>query len=118
MEPIEETRRLDFSPETLAAALRASVLAVVREEHPDTELAAVELDAEKEAVFVRWRTGKRAGNRTIPMDPTEIGAVLISYCRLSGIPLPRNAEKSVEILADRVSLILRQAPQGRPDRVN
>lgn len=118
MEPIEETRRIDFSPETLAAALRASVLVVVREEHPDTELAAVELDAVKESVLVRWSAGNSRGNRTIPMDPTEIGAVLISYCRLSGIPLPRNAEKSVEILADRVSLILRQAPPGRPDRMH
>jgi hypothetical protein len=48
------------------------------------------------------------------MDAEEITAVLIGWCRIQGVPLPRGAEKALEPAADGVSLVIRHKGLARP----
>lgn len=110
MPRIREYRRIDFGTDMIAEALRLCVAEIVRLDMPDAELDHVRMaggdDAEDDAVVVaRWR---RAGGlwRDCTMDAEEITAVLIGWCRIQGVPLPKTAEKALEPSADGVSLII------------
>lgn len=115
MPRIREYRRIDFGTDMIAEALRTCIADIIRLEMPDAELDHVRMaeadtaeDAAEEAVIVaRWR---RAGGlyRDCAMDAEEVTAVLIGWCRLAGIPLPKGGEKALEPAADGVTLIIRQ----------
>jgi hypothetical protein len=64
-------------------------------------------------VVARWR---RAGGlyRDCAMDAEEVTAVLIGWCRIAGIPLPKQGEKALEPAADGVTLVIRQKGLSRP----
>jgi hypothetical protein len=112
MPKIREYRRIDFGTDTIAEALRLCIADIIRLDMPDAVLEHVRMaegeDAPDDAVVVaRWR---RAGGRfrDCPMDAEEVTAVLIGWCRLAGIPLPKGGEKALETAADGVTLVIRQ----------
>jgi len=118
-----EYRRIDFGTDVIAEAVRATVADLIRLEMPDAELDSVRMatpgdDVDEGAVVVaRWR---RAGGlyRDCTLDAEELTAVLVSWCRLAGVPLPRTGEKAIEPAEDGVSLVVRQRGFGRPSRLN
>lgn len=117
MTRIREYRRIDFGTDMIAEALRACVAEVIRLDMPDAELDHVRMadgeDGDEDAVIVaRWR---RAGGlwRDCAMDAEEITAVLIGWCRIQGIPLPKGGEKALETAEDAVSLVIRQKGLAR-----
>lgn len=117
MPRIREYRRIDFGTDMIAEALRLCIADVIRLDVPDAELDHVRMaegeEVEDEAVVIaRWR---RAGGlwRDCAMDAEEITAVLIGWCRIQGVPLPRAAEKAIESAADGVSLVIRQKGLAR-----
>lgn len=112
MPRIREYRRIDFGTDMIAEAVRLCIADIIRLEMPDAELDHVRMaegdDMPEDAVVVaRWR---RAGGhwRDCTMDAEEVTAVLIGWCRLAGIPLPKGAEKALEPAADGVTLVIRQ----------
>jgi hypothetical protein len=117
MPKIREYRRIDFGTDMIAEALRLCIADIVRLDMPDAELEHVRMaegeDAADDAVVVaRWR---RAGGqfRDCAMDAEEVTAVLIGWCRLAGIPLPKGGEKALEPAADGVTLVIRQKGLAR-----
>ncbi len=118
-----EYRRIDFGTDLIAEAVRATVADLIRLEMPDAELESVRMatpqeEAGEEAVVVaRWR---RSGGlyRDCTLDAEELTAVLVGWCRLAGVPLPRTGEKAIEPAEDGVSLVIRQRGLGRPRRLH
>lgn len=47
--------------------------------------------------------------REVEMDENEVAAMLIVYCRKLKIPLPRTADKSIEVEGENVALIVSKA---------
>ncbi len=120
MPRIREYRRIDFGTDMIAEAVRTCIADLIRLDMPDAELEHVRMaegessaasegdEAAEDAVIVaRWR---RSGGlyRDCTMDAEEVTAVLIGWCRLAGIPLPKSGEKALEAAADGVTLIIRQ----------
>ncbi len=120
---IREYRRIDFGTDLIEEAVRTIVADLVRAEMPDAELESVRMadpedPLEPEAVVVaRWR---RAGGlfRECALDAEELTAVLVGWCRIAGVPLPRGGEKAIEPAEDGVSLVIRQIGLGRPRRLH
>jgi hypothetical protein len=119
---VREYRRIDFGTDMIAEAVRATVASLIRTEMPDAELDGVRMagpdDGPDEAVVVaRWR---RAGGtfRECTMDAEELTAVLVGWCRLAGVPLPRAGEKAIEPADDGVTLVIVQRGLGRPPRLH
>ncbi|QXM23714.1 hypothetical protein KO353_10365 [Elioraea tepida] len=118
MAKIREYRRIDFGTDMIAEAVRLCIADLIRLEMPDAELEHVRMaegeeDLPEEAVVVaRWR---RSGGqwRDCTMDAEELTAVLIGWCRLAGIPLPRSGEKALEPAADGVTLVIRHKGLAR-----
>ncbi|MFQ3623073.1 MAG: hypothetical protein SNJ73_05955 [Acetobacteraceae bacterium] len=120
---IREYRRIDFGTDLIAEAVRATVADLIRAEMPDAELDSVRMAgpadaAEPEAVVVaRWR--RSCGLfRDCALDAEELTAVLVGWCRIAGVPLPRGAEKAIEPADDGVTLVIRQLGLGRPARLH
>lgn len=118
MPRIREYRRIDFGTDMIAEALRACISGIIHLDMPDAELDHVrmaedEAEADDAVVIARWR---RAGGlfRDCAMDAEEVTAVLIGWCRMAGIPLPREGEKALEPAADGVTLVIRQSGLSRP----
>jgi len=111
MPRIREYRRIDFGTDMIAEAVRVCIADLVRMEMPDAVLDHVRMaegeDMPDDAVVVaRWR---RAGGqfRDCTMDAEEVTAILIGWCRIVGVPLPKQAEKALEPAADGVTLVIR-----------
>jgi hypothetical protein len=49
------------------------------------------------------------GYRELCMEASEVAAMLIIYCRVKKIPLPRNAEKSLEAQGENIGLMMTKA---------
>jgi hypothetical protein len=126
MARIREYRRIDFGTDMIAEALRTCIADIIRLDMPDAELDHVRMaegsdalgeeagEAAEEAVVVaRWR---RTGGlwRDCTLDAEELTAVLIGWCRVAGIPLPKGGEKMLEPAADGVTLVIRQKGLARP----
>ncbi len=119
---VKEYRRIDFGTEMIAEAVRATIASLIRAEMPDAELDSVRMagpdDTPDEAVVVaRWR---RAGGsfRDCSLDAEELTAVLVGWCRLAGVPLPKAGEKAIEPADDGVTLVIVQRELGRPARLH
>lgn len=119
---VKEYRRIDFGTEMIAEAVRATIASLIRAEMPDADLDSVRMagpdDAPDEAVVVaRWR---RAGGtfRDCSLDAEELTAVLVGWCRLAGVPLPKAGEKAIEPADDGVTLVIVQRELGRPARLH
>ena len=119
---VKEYRRIDFGTEMIAEAVRATIASLIRAEMPDAELDSVRMagpeDAPHEAVVVaRWR---RAGGtfRDCGLDAEELTAVLVGWCKLAGVPLPKAGEKAIEPADDGVTLVIVQRELGRPARLH
>lgn len=117
MPRIREYRRIDFGTDMIAEAVRLCIADIIRLEMPDAELDHVRMadgedTAEDAVVVARWR---RSGGqfRDCAMDAEEVTAVLIGWCRLAGVPLPRGGEKALEAAADGVTLVIRQKGLAR-----
>jgi hypothetical protein len=112
MPRIREYRRIDFGTDMIAEALRLCIADIIRLDMPDAQLDHVRMaegtdEAEEAVVVARWR---RTGGlyRDCTMDAEEVTAVLIGWCRIAGIPLPKHGEKALEPAADGVTLVIRQ----------
>lgn len=119
---VREYRRIDFGTDMIAEAVRATVASLIRAEMPDAELDSVRMagpdeEADEAVVVARW---KRAGGayRDCAMDAEELTAVLVGWCRLAGVPLPRSGEKAIEPADDGVTLVIIQRALGRPSRLH
>lgn len=119
---VREYRRIDFGTDMIAEAVRATVASLIRTEMPDAVLDGVRMagpeDGPDEAVVVaRWR---RSGGtvRECMMDAEELTAVLVGWCRLAGVPLPKAGEKAIEPADDGVTLVIVQRGLGRPSRLH
>ena len=51
-------------------------------------------------------------------DREELTAVLVGWCRLAGVPLPKAGEKAIEPADDGVTLAIVQRGLGRPSRLH
>lgn len=117
---VREYRRIDFGTEMIAEAMRATVARLIQAEMPGAELDSVRMAGPDEAeavVVARWR---HAGGkvRDCSLDAEELTAVLVHWCRLAGVPLPRAGEKAIEPAEDGVTLVIVQRDLGRPARLN
>lgn len=118
-----EYRRIDFGTDLIAEAVRATVADLIRLEMPDAELDSVRMatpedEAGEEAVVVARRRRSGGLYRDCTLDAEELTAVLVGWCRLAGVPLPRTGEKAIEPAEDGVSLVIRQRGLGRPRRLH
>lgn len=119
---VREYRRIDFGTDMIAEAVRATVAGLIRTEMPDAELDGVRMagpdDGPDEAVVVaRWRRSGGAVRECV-MDAEELTAVLVGWCRLAGVPLPKAGEKAIEPADDGVTLVIVQRGLGRPSRLH
>lgn len=119
---VREYRRIDFGTDMIAEAVRATVAGLIHAEMPDAQLDSVRMagpdDGTDEAVVVaRWRRSGGAVRECV-MDAEELTAVLVGWCRLAGVPLPRAGEKAIEPADDGVTLVIVQRGLGRPSRLH
>ena len=100
-----EVRRITFRPSELAEALGA-------------QSKSPEFDIDQAALaFVRGSQGEQlleiadaksseGSVRTLRLDAEEIGAALVRYCLDSGIPIPKDAGRSLSLTGGRLSLFI------------
>ncbi len=102
----DETRHLHFSNLELYRALLEHCIRRHRT-LPNGRILKVSTQAAPRPGFsVLIHDDLRHDNDTVQFDLATIAAALIGYCRSRGVPLPRNARKSLRVVDNRIRLDL------------
>jgi hypothetical protein len=102
-----ETRKLEFSPMELQAALVNYALRR-RIPLPKANIDKIyigKVDAEK--VTCRFTPSNVADDAIVEFTNSQVAAALIMYCKSEKIPLPRDADKVLQRNGDTLALIVR-----------
>lgn len=63
-------------------------------------------------IRVEIKDERREHPLVVEIEPEVIGAALLCYCKAQGIPLPKRAEKALQVLGD--SVVLNITIRGQP----
>lgn len=101
-----ELRRLIFSNEEVLAAV-ADYSASGRSPLPSGSVVSCRVYGEpKVRVRVEVEDPRRDYPVVVEIEPEVIGAALLRYCIAQGIPVPKQAEKSLQVHGDNIALKL------------
>ncbi|MDD9876398.1 MAG: hypothetical protein OXR84_03035 [Magnetovibrio sp.] len=99
-----ETRKLLFG----AAELETAALTHCRRHGitvPEGAVGAVTVGTDPGSA-IRLRFGTGLGSDELRLDRRQLGDALIGYCRETGIPIPRQAAKSVRAEGDNIAMMI------------
>lgn len=103
---IVDSRHILFSP----PAIRAAMLAyrdIFPQKQPPGILGPVLIRAvDPIRLGIKVQSPGSSGYREIEMSESEVAAMLIVYCRKLKIPLPRAADKAIEVDGENIALIV------------
>ena len=99
-----EFRRITFSNQELREAIVLYNSKSI-EKLPEGEILHCEvLNEDKVYVRIVIQTHISENEKIIKLEPTYVGAILINYCKIKSIPLPKCSEKSLQITGDNIAL--------------
>lgn len=108
---IVDSRHIQFSPEAVRAAVK-TFRELFPQKQPPGLLGPIMIRSDNPLILgVKIQAMGSSVYREIEMEEAEVAAMLIIYCRKMKIPLPRAAEKSMEVDGDRIALIVSKAMQ-------
>ncbi len=102
---IIDNREIAFDAEGVVEAITSAIGAAQSIGLPGLPPVAVRLDPAEGLVRLVYGNGQ--AGRTLALPGESLGALLISFCVRSGIPMPRFADKSVRVEAHAVVLSFR-----------
>jgi hypothetical protein len=107
-----EIRQIIFRAEELIEAI-VSYSNASAEPLPAGAVEAVEVVSGKTiSVRVHIRGEGNLGDYQTTLDASTVAASLIRYCRDTGIPLPRDSEKSLQVTGDNLALVIKIRSQA------
>ncbi|NBC31341.1 MAG: hypothetical protein GVY13_01565 [Alphaproteobacteria bacterium] len=99
-----ENRTLAFDSLELAEALTGHS-AVTKKPFPSGIVVSVELEEDpKPVIKLTLQDYQIARKVTVAMEPEQMAAALIHYCKVKKVPLPRRSRKSLHVEDGRVLL--------------
>jgi hypothetical protein len=109
---IVESRELAFYERGILLAISSSLRSASAFGLPSVPAQAIRLVPDGGQAFIVYGSGAAAKSVSIEAEP--LGALLVSYCIRSKIPIPKSADKGVRIEAQRVVLAFRVAYDDPP----
>ena len=102
--PLED-RRIIFNADELYHAIYAHCKRAEMRAPPPGKIDSVKFKGElKDAVSILVTGTIEEDTRTLEYSRAFIAAALIMYCRGTGIPVPKAADKSIDVVKDQVIL--------------
>jgi len=106
---IVDSRHILFSPQAVRAALTAYRELFPQKQTPGI-LGPIFIRSNSPILLgIKVQAVGASGFREFEMEESEVAAMLIVYCRKMKIPLPRTANKSLEVEGDNIALIVSKA---------
>ncbi len=100
--PIVDRRELEFDADALLLVAVSSSQAIASFGLPAMQPVAIRFYPLESEIGLAY--GTAAAPRVIRLSAVKVGALLVSYCIRSKIPMPRKATKGVRVEGDRVFL--------------
>jgi len=101
-----ELRRVIFSNEEVLAAV-TEYSASGRSPLPSGEVVSCRVYGEPEVrIRVEIRDERRDYPLVVEIEPEVVGVALLRYCMTHGIPVPKQAEKALQVHGDNIALNL------------
>lgn len=109
-----ETRRLVFSNAELVQAISEYNQGAGKKLPAGTVTACKPIDRPELVVRLEILDQRRGEVLTVDLTPEVVGAALLRYCMSRKIPIPRHAEKSVQVQGDNIvlAIALKSEPRG------
>ena len=112
MVAITDRREIEFDQDAVKFALECSPNAAHAFGLPPLKPSSVRCQPVDGTIEVTY--GLLTAKRVFMLRAEALGAVLISYCNRSGMPMPRNADKAVRIEREHVVVVLTLRLHGAP----
>ncbi|MFY8092943.1 MAG: hypothetical protein ACOVN0_05600 [Niveispirillum sp.] len=106
---IVDSRHIMFSPEAIREALRSFRELFPTKQPPGLLGPIVIRSADPLVLGVKIQATGSSTYREVEMEESEVAAMLIVFCRKIKIPLPRTANKSIEVEGENIALIVSKA---------
>lgn len=111
---IVDSRHIMFSPEAIREAVKTYRALFPAKQPPGLLGPIVVRSAEPLTLGIKVQAMGSSVYREVEMDENEIAAMLIVFCRKLKIPLPRTANKSIELDGDNIALSVSKAMMMQP----
>ncbi|MBP7336051.1 hypothetical protein [Niveispirillum sp.] len=98
-----------FSPEAIREAVKTFRELFPTKQPPGLLGPIVIRSADPLVLGVKIQATGSSTYREVEMEESEVAAMLIVFCRKLKIPLPRTANKSIEVEGDNIALIVSKA---------
>ena len=102
---ILDRREIEFDPRSVVKAIATSPKAAARFGLPGMSPTGVRFRPSEGSVDVVYGTANTA--RAVSISAEALGAILVSYCIRTRIPMPKTADKGIRIEANSVILAFR-----------
>jgi hypothetical protein len=113
-----ELRRIVFTNDELRQALDAHLMHQQAKNMPMGLVTSARLNADQTKVVLGIYDRRNDENHTIEIGANHVAAALLRYCFSNGVPLPKDAKKSITTSGDNVALdIKREAGAAQPSIV-
>lgn len=106
---IVDSRHIMFSPEAIREALKSFRELFPTKQPPGLLGPIVIRSADPLVLGVKIQATGSSTYREVEMEESEVAAMLIVFCRKIKIPLPRTANKSIEVEGENIALIVSKA---------
>ena len=106
---IVDSRHIMFSPEAIREAVKTFRELFPAKQPPGLLGPIIIRSTEPLTLGVKIQATGSTAYREVEMEESEVAAMLIVFCRKIKIPLPRTANKSIEVEGDNIALIVSKA---------
>ncbi len=111
----KELRKLTFSKGELQAAVMDYCLRT-KIPVPKTNIQDLVLNDDQEEIVIIQFMATDEESPEVKLGREQVAASLIRYCSLNSIPLPRSAQKVLQVQDGAISLIVSMDSASRPDK--
>lgn len=106
---IVDSRHIMFSPSAIREALKTYRELFPAKQPPGLVGPIIIRSADPLVLGVKVQAMGASNYREVEMEESEVAAMLIVFCRKLKIPLPRTANKSIEVEGENIALIVSKA---------
>lgn len=106
---IVDSRHIMFSPEAIREAVKTFRELFPSKQPPGLLGPIIIRSADPLVLGINIQAMGASNYREVEMEESEVAAMLIVFCRKLKIPLPRTANKSIEVEGENIALIVSKA---------